>query len=78
MPNLHTRIIINGGEVHTSSKTISYEVLAFLAGYDIAEEGLTMTYRTRRPEGDEQRSGTLTSGQATDLENGMVFNVARI
>lgn len=54
--------------------SISYADIISLAG-ERQNRIYTVTYTTRR-KSDEQRRGTLTPGQTTLLEPGMVFNVA--
>lgn len=78
-------VTINGREWKTSAKRASYENLAFVAGYDPEEVGLTITYRATVPiqsPGIPDRmgdySGTLTKGNECVVCDNMRFNVARI
>jgi hypothetical protein len=43
-----------------------------LAGF-APDRIVSVTYKTTRA-GDEQRSGTLSLGQVTKIEDGMIFN----
>lgn len=77
-------IVLNGRNVRIAGYrglfpvqpgAISYEDAINWAGYPDRCTHLTVTYTTMRA-GDEQRQGSLTSGQSTPVEDGMVFNVS--
>lgn len=66
--------VVNGEKAYHGVEEITYEEVATLAGYK-PNQILSVVYQGKK-NGDSRRSGTLSPGKTTKLEDGMVFSVA--